>query len=368
MIWKERQMLADKKMNEMLKMLFGGRYIVFLMGLFSIYTGFIYNDIFSKSINVFGTKWTVSTQPGIEEWLKTAKDSDTIKLDPNYTTSNVYPYGMDPMWQLATNKIMFIDSFKMKSSVIIGVVQMCFGLVLSFLNHRYFGDKVSLIWEWIPQVLFMSCIFVYLCLTIVLKWLTWDSTISGDAPSLLINLIGMFMMKVPSKKEKTWIYGSITDDAEGVATLQNLVQKVLILTAVACLPVMLCAKPYIKYKKHQERQNRNTTNFGGIRVNTGGDDTANILEDDDLAYDSDQPGANDPPVEAFNLTEAAVEQMIHTIEYALGCISHTASYLRLWALSLAHAELSDVLWNMVLKIGLTAGGSSGRDSFLRHVK
>ena len=58
---------------------------------------------------------------------------------------------MDPMWQLATNKIMFIDSFKMKSSVILGVTQMCFGLVLSFLNHKYFGDEVSLIWEWIPQ-------------------------------------------------------------------------------------------------------------------------------------------------------------------------------------------------------------------------
>ena len=115
---------------------------------------------------------------------------------------------MDPMWQLATNKIMFIDSFKMKSSVILGVVQMSFGLVLSFLNHKYFGDEVSLIWEWIPQVLFMSCIFVYLCFTIVLKWLTWDSTISGDAPSLLINLIGMFMMKTPNQKEKTWIYGT----------------------------------------------------------------------------------------------------------------------------------------------------------------
>ena len=46
---------------------------------------------------------------------------------------------------------MFIDSFKMKSSVILGVTQMCFGLVLSFLNHKYFGDEVSLIWEWIPQ-------------------------------------------------------------------------------------------------------------------------------------------------------------------------------------------------------------------------
>uniref|UniRef100_A0A8C6UTU9 V-type proton ATPase subunit a n=1 Tax=Neogobius melanostomus TaxID=47308 RepID=A0A8C6UTU9_9GOBI len=313
MVFYENDRKLKNTRNEIWNTFFEGRYMILMMGLFSVYTGLIYNDCFSKSLNIFGSKWNVSAMQ--QDMLRSA----TLTLDPNVkgVFSGPYPLGIDPIWNLATNRLTFLNSYKMKMSVIIGVIHMTFGVVLSTFNHIHFRKTYNLYLVFLPELLFLLCLFGYLVFMIVYKWLVFSAKDSRHAPSILINFINMFLMQ--------------GDAVEPLYAGQNGLQVFLLLVAVLSVPVLLLGKPLYLYwlQKGSHR-------IGAYRVRNGYTLFIEVV----CFYEF-------------------LHQAIHTIEYCLGCISNTASYLRLWALSLAHAQLSEVLWAMVMRVGLKMDTSLG---------
>lgn len=344
MVLKEKALQAEKSDNEIWNTFFGGRYIILLMGIFSVYTGLIYNDTFSKSFNIFGSSWFVA---------KKADYHEQEQLDPvdNFMGSP-YPFGVDPAWQLATNKIPFTNSYKMKMSIVLGVSQMLFGVFLSLWNHRFFRNMANVWCEFVPQLLFLCSIFGYLVIIIFAKWTINFGKDTYCAPSLLITLINMFLFSYPTEPcYQAQFYNG-----------QKGLQSFLVLLAVICIPWILLAKPF--YLRHQHKM---ALRAGGGHSNALGAATssahpgmkdsedgaaANAMPEPPKAVGGGGHGGHGDESGEFNFGDTFINQTIHTIEYCLGSVSHTASYLRLWALSLAHAQLSEVLWNMVLKNGL----------------
>lgn len=125
--------------NEIWNTFFEGRYIILMMGLFSVYTGLIYNDCFSKSLNIFGSGWNVNAmfKSGNWTWDSTLRTNAFLTLDPIVpgVFNGPYPLGIDPIWNLASNRLTFLNSYKMKMSVIVGIIHMSFGVILGVFNH-----------------------------------------------------------------------------------------------------------------------------------------------------------------------------------------------------------------------------------------
>ncbi|XP_063815514.1 V-type proton ATPase 116 kDa subunit a 1 isoform X6 [Pseudophryne corroboree] len=346
MVVRESRILSQKTDNELFNMVFSGRYIILLMGAFSIYTGLIYNDCFSKALNMFGSSWSVrpmftSTKANWTEDL--LRVVPALQLDPDVSGvfNGPYPFGIDPIWSIATNKLTFLNSFKMKMSVILGIIHMLFGVTLGLLNHIYFKKPLNIYLGFIPEIIFMLSLFGYLVILILFKWCAYDAATSKGAPSLLIHFINMFLFNYSDPNTPPLYSG------------QKGLQCFLVVCAMLCIPWMLVFKPVVLRRQYLWRKHLGTHNFGGIRVGNGPtEEDAEIIQHDQLSMHSEEG-------EEFNFGDVVVNQAIHTIEYCLGCVSNTASYLRLWALSLAHAQLSEVLWTMVMHVGLNVKNLGG---------
>lgn len=111
------------------------------MGVFSIYAGFIYNDVFSKGVNIFGSGYKVNLT---DEELKHHHSAMLVPDEANgHYRQTPYPFGVDPIWMMAENKIPYLNAYKMKISIIFGVVHMGFGVILGIWNHRYLHQDVA---------------------------------------------------------------------------------------------------------------------------------------------------------------------------------------------------------------------------------
>ena len=158
---------------------------------------------------MFGSSWV--WKDGLET---EAGEAATNSCDYG-DASCVYPFGVDPAWHISGNELLFFNSMKMKSSVIIGILQMTLGICLKGMNgtekrmaaasalprchpettlrlitllciasaicHRpgaahYFKEKLDLWFEFVPMMVFNLCFFGYMVVLIFLKWsIDWEA-------------------------------------------------------------------------------------------------------------------------------------------------------------------------------------------------
>jgi len=360
LVWNEKKW-ENAKLDEMSEGLHVARYMILMMGFFAVYAGLIYNDCFSLGLNLFGSRWEFEGQ----EYGSVEDGAVAVPTAEHGSEESVYPFGLDPVWHVTSNELLFFNSFKMKMSVIFGIFQMFLGTCLKGLNALYFQERLDLLFEFVPMVVFALSLFMYMVFLIFLKWsINWDERMlsatcfdpDGDhwdsawtrcnqSGNGLCTPWGYSCTDSSTTADKCPLnYGGSGDGCQPpnlITTLINIalspgtvdepmyagqpfIQNILLLCAIGSVPVLLLAKPYfLSQQTHVPIHHH--------------DEDAPLYDD---GHNEDE--------EEHSFGEIVIHQAIETIEFVLGMVSNTASYLRLWALSLAHSELATVFWDKAM--------------------
>ena len=331
--------INKKEGKSPLKLLTKFRYFLLLLSVCSIYCGLLYNEFMSVPLSMHDTCYE---RDRIETKFANKKDGCN------------FPFGMDPKWFVAENQLTFFNSFKMKFSVVIGVIHMMLGIFLKGLNDNYYKNIYGIIFEFFPQFIFMAVLLGYMVVLIFIKWSTYFYDTSR-APSIITHLINLAIKGGSVENMPLW-----GNQIQGTGRYQQEnFHAVIIAILVILIPVMILPKPFLDYKKYKKKKDQkllqeiNNNNNNINEDNFGEDDKGSNGPLQDNNYYSEEISNEHERNKSF--VDFFIGQVIYSIEFILGTVSNTASYLRLWALSLAHAELSKVFFEKTLKQNISDG-------------
>ncbi|KAI5190407.1 V-type H+-transporting ATPase subunit a [Nematocida minor] len=248
---------------EFLEIIFDARYLLVFMGVWSVYFGFLYADFMGCS---FGHYLSAYDSYG-------HKQGNCL-------------FGIDHIWHTAANGPSFINSLKMKTSVVIGFCHLLLGMVLNVINARYNKDRARIYGVIIPQIIIFMGLIGYMIFLILLKW----NTPKPSWPGIIAVIIEMV---------------SFREVAEELYPAQNIIQKGIMTVVLMAFPVMLLSEPIYRM------------------------------------------ATKTVPAKS-SMADVWLHSFIEGIEFSMGLISNISSYLRLWAVSLAHAELSAILFTKTI--------------------
>jgi V-type H+-transporting ATPase subunit a len=77
---------------------------------------------------------------------------------------------MDPIWSITNNRLTFVNSVKMKMSVIFGIFHMTIGIILKGSNTLYFGWIVRFMTEVVAGLIILLGLFGWMDILIIAKF------------------------------------------------------------------------------------------------------------------------------------------------------------------------------------------------------